>query len=265
MEVSLALNEKDYMFVHSDPKLIALARRLQDLSDENARRIFTTHPTKFNMDTQMNDEVYSQLALHALGVHGKADAPKVCKCGKQFTPAHPHGCVKVRRKAVTARHNGLYMTLGRICQDAGYIATFEPKTHPEDDPSNKRPDILVVSAADDEKSFSIDTSVIHTTSASYLKTMVSDQLQTRANTKTKLYQAREGALGREFIPFIVTSFGTFHADAINLLDRIAVHARARNLTPCIDAFKKNAIRRLLYTLHLGNFAVLEYAWSQRFG
>jgi hypothetical protein len=124
-----------------------------------------------------------------------------------------------------------------------------------------KPDLVVTSA--DGKSFSVDTSVVHTAAPSYVKTNVMTQLQNRANAKTKKYKAREDSLGRDFVPFVLSSFGTFHKDALNLLDKIAAHARARNLTWCKHAFRKQAIRKLLYTLHLGNSAVLEYSWTSQ--
>jgi hypothetical protein len=63
--------------------------------------------------------------------------------------------------------------------------------------------------------------------------------------------------------FVLSSFGTIHKDALNLLDKIAAHARARNLTWCKHAFLKQEIRNLLCTLHLGNSAVLEYSWTSQ--
>ena len=168
----------------------------------------------------------------------------------------------MRRKAVTARHNSFYTTLSQICTEAGYVATVEPHTRFEDDPSNKRPNILVASA--DGPSFSIDTTVIHTSSESYVKTEVAKQMKTRAQFKNTKYLAREQSPGRNLCPFVVTSFGTFHDGALDVLKKIGEHALKRKRTWNVDMFVKQAIRRLLYTLHLGNSAVLEYAWNQKF-
>mgnify|MGYP003340931046 FL=1 len=162
-------------------------------------------------------------------------------------------------RSVTTRHDCLVSALVYILKLAGLAAVPEPKPNIASGESNLKPDILVTSA--DKKSFTIDTSVVHTTAPSYVKTNVKSQLQNRANAKTSKYKAREESLGRDFVPFVLSSFGTFHSSALQLLDKIAEHARLRNLTWCKHAFRKQAIRRLLYTLHLGNSAVLEYSWN----
>jgi hypothetical protein len=259
-EITAALGQVDKETIASKPQLQELARRLEDLCDVNARRIFTATPSAFNLDTALNNRVFCNIVLHALGVHIKPDAPThCCTCKQLYTPAHPHCCITERRKAVTTRHDCLVYALVYIIRQAGLAAVMEPKPNIASGEPNLKPDVLVTSA--DGKSFTIDTSVVHTTAPSYVKTNVKSQLQNRANAKTSKYKAREESLGRDFVPFVLSSLGTFHSSAIQLLDKIAEHARLRNLTWCKHAFRKQAIRRLLYTLHLGNSAVLEYSWN----
>ncbi len=260
--VTAAMDDRDAETISTFSSLAELIRRMEDFSDINARRIITTHPNAFNMDTELNDRVFCNIVLQELGLHIKSDPPKTCVCGRAYTPAHPHGCVKLRRKAVTARHNSLAATLAQILIEAGFVVTIEPQTGVDFDPSKKKPDLLVESASG--RSFSIDTTVIHTTSESYVKTGVASQMNTRAKLKKTKYTARESSANRDFFPFVVTSFGSFHSEALNLLKRIGDHAVKRKLTWNSDMFVKKAIRRLLYSLHLGNSAVLEYAWNQKF-
>ena len=106
--------------------------------------------------------------------------------------------------------------------------------------------------------------MIHTSCESYVKTEVAQQMNTRAQLKNNKYLAREKSQGRNFYPFVVTSFGTFHKVALDVLKMIGKYALRRKRTWDEHMFVKKAIRRLLYTLHLGNSAVLEYAWNQKF-
>jgi lipopolysaccharide biosynthesis protein len=108
---------------------------------------------------------------------------------------------------------------------------------------------------------SIDTTVIHTTAESYKNAPIEQQLSKRAEAKRTKYKDREAADGREFIPFVLTSFGTFHDEAIELLNRIGTIASQNRIMPK-EVFVKNTIRRLLNSLHRGNSVLLEYSWQQ---
>ncbi len=71
----------------------------------------------------------------------------------------------------------------------------------------------------------------------------------------------ELAKNRLFIPFALTSLGTFGPDALKLIDILAIHATefAGYSTP--KAFKNRAMQMLIAKLHFGN---INNACSERY-
>jgi hypothetical protein len=254
--------EHDQQVISDDPNLLELARRMEDLKSVSARRIFTTTPSAFNTANEISDHIFGNVFLHAVGSHIKPNPPQYCRCGEVYTTAHAHCCILDRRKTITSRHDSMSVGIAEVGRNAGCITILEPSSSYQHNNFKTRikPDVRVESP--DGTSFSIDTSIIHTTAASYLRTDVEQQLATRAKTKSNKYEERERAEGRNFYPFIVTSFGTFHKTAVNVIDKLAELAVKNNRTHSKEAFAKQAMRRLLLTLHLGNSVILEYSWRQ---
>ena len=62
-----------------------------------------------------------------------------------------------------------------------------------------------------------------------------------------------------FHPFIITSMGTFHDQAIGILTYISNIAKEQARAHCEKSFLKKAINRILHTLHRGNVHLLQYA------
>ena len=242
-----------------------LQRRMEDLADRNARRLFTTHPHAYGTGKGFKNGPYRVIFLHAIGMHINNPPPAYCVCSKPFSPDHPHCCVEIRRKAVTDRHDSITSTFGDICPDAGCQTSLEPKMRTANQQAkqpNVRADIRVTTP--DGKVFSSDTSVIHTTAETYTKQSVkdSDQLEARANTKISKYAHLALSKGQIFYPFILTSMGTFHDKAIGLLTYISKIAKEQGRTHCAEAFLKQSINCLLDALHRGNVHLLQYAFDR---
>ena len=244
----------------TDPSYEVLARRMEDLSSVTARRLWTTHPHAYGTGKGFRNGPYRIIFLHAIGMHISNNIPAKCACNQEFTPDHPHCCVEIRRKAVTDRHDSVTKTFGDICKDAGCQVTLEPTmrlANQKEKQANKRADAIITTP--DGKTFSIDTSVIHTTAKTYASITVTDQLANRAQTKAGKYAHIAQAHNHSFYPFIMTSMGTFHNKALDVLTHIAKIAKEQARAHCDKVFLKQAINRLLSTLHRGNIHLLQYA------
>jgi hypothetical protein len=247
----------------SDPGYEVLARRMEDLSSTSARRLWTTHPHAYGTGKGFRNGPYRIILLHALGMHISNKVPAKCACNHAFSPDHPHCCVDIRRKAVTDRHDGITKTFGDICKDAGCQVTLEPTmrlANQQVKQSNKRADAIVTTP--DGTTFCIDTSVIHTTAKTYTNISVADQLNNRAQMKIGKYAHIAQAQKQKFYPFILTTMGTFHDQAIGVLTRIANIAKEQARAHCEKAFLKQSINKLLDTLHKGNIHLLQYALNR---
>ena len=246
-----------------DPGYEILARRMEDLSSVTARRLWTTHPHAYGTGKGFRNGPYRVIFLHALGMQINKKVPAKCACNLDYTPDHPHCCMEIRRKAVTDRHDSITRTFGDICKDAGCQVTLEPtmrRANQQVKQSNKRADAIVTTP--DEITFSIDTSVIHTTAKTYTRIAVGEQLNNRAQAKIDKYAHITQHQNSKFYPFIMTSMGTLHEKAINVLEYIAGIAKEQARAHCEKIFLKQAINRLMDTLHRGNIHLLQYALNR---
>jgi hypothetical protein len=138
---------------------------MQDLKDTNASRIFTAHPTAFNIDGNTTDATFKNDLLHALGCFTGANPPKTSKCEKEYTPSHAHCCVVDRRKAVTSRHDILINVLSNVCREA-QCHTIEPTSSRPKDQPRIRPDLRIDmqdTSGQTQVKVSLDTTMVHTT------------------------------------------------------------------------------------------------------
>ena len=189
---------------------------MEDLSSVTARRLWTTHPHAYGTGKGFRNGPYRVIFLHALGMQINKKVPAKCACNLDFTPDHPHCCMEIRRKAVTDRHDSITRTFGDICKDAGCQVTLEPtmrRANQQVKQSNKRADAIVTTP--DGITFSIDTSVIHTTAKTYTRIAVGEQLNNRAQAKidkyahitqhqnSKFYPSLEFPLDRNCIHFCI--------------------------------------------------------------
>jgi hypothetical protein len=99
--------------------------------------------------------------------------------------------MQVRRKAVIDRHNSVTTAICKMADKAGCQVTAEPKMRKANQQA-KKPNVMAdaLVATPDGTTFSVDTSVIHTTAQTYEKQTIKMQLQTRADEQvSKLGQA----------------------------------------------------------------------------
>ena len=96
-----------------------------------------------------------------------------------------------------------------------------PSTGYVEPTSAKRPDLLIFCGA---VAFSTDVSVVHLSAQSNVTREIRDfgsSLSARAKRKCERYAAAASTQGHAFLPFVVSSRGVFHKDAVSLLQRVA--------------------------------------------
>jgi hypothetical protein len=159
---------------------------------------------------------------------------------------HPHACTGIRRRGVTERHDDVIRALADFAKQYGISTSIEPKPY---EGSSESPDLLL-RFPDRERSLTVDVTIVHPLCESNTRT--SDILRARANAKNVKYAAKEREHGRDFFPFVLTSFGALHLDAIDRgLRPIAQRASVRSRMIDPNFFLQKLIRMLTLCIYKG--------------
>ena len=197
-----------------------------------------------------------------LGLPVSESLPFRCACGASLpsNPDHAHVCYKLRRTAVTIRHNMVLHCLARLARRAGATVHVEPQYDPAlvDDQNHKsRPDMQVVSFTGHHL---VDVSVTHPCAASYVGSASSRPLSA-ANARAKRKIADYGSLcasfdpPASFVPFVFETFGAAEGrvgEFVNYLAKVA----STNQVDREGRFRYRALTALAVALQVGNARVL---------
>ena len=129
---------------------------------------------------------------------------------------HALSCVKLRRKAVTTRHDSAAQLLCRFARSNGALARVEPK-----DSGSVVPDGEVTLPT---KTVLFDVSGTHPAAPSYRSNNArhpGTAISARECTKNNKYLAYATALNARFVPFVIDTYGWLGKPAIKLIKEIA--------------------------------------------
>ena len=237
---------KNLLASSSNKKLLT---RLNDLSSDTAIR-YTTQLIPSSSALLLSNKSFIDYQQHILGVHSTPLPPSLCpNCHESNHPDHNQYCILSRKTSCNSRHDDISTTIANIAREIGVFASITKRKNYNE--SRLRTDVEF-RFKDGRSPVSTDVSVIHTTSPSYINTSIPLQLQNRFATKNKTYKSREASFNRNFIPFVITSFGTLHKSSFELLHLLGKIAVDNRLFSSSDAFVNSATARIITTLHQGN-------------
>ena len=184
-----------------------------------------------------------------------------CPCNltqDNLTADHPHSCIKEKSGAIAYRSKLVTDVICDYARISGLNALVECVVGPEQD----RTDIYFTS--NNPKSFPhhIDVQITHCRCPSNFATSKGNpeiNLQHRADVKQRHYESLCKAQDEYFSPFIVSSFGMFHAKALKLISDIVDFGfstgayNIENIHPVevLNLF----VDSILCALHRGNAAI----------
>jgi hypothetical protein len=233
----------------TDPMLL---RSLEAFSNPLARRIFgilgrTQEQRLSPEDCSIFNRFYFQIPF-------KPDPPPFCICGQAFTFDHPLSCLKLRRFAVTHRHDLVKSSVGKGLSDNGYAVHYERRIW---NVNRLRPDLLFTTSIHSalESAFG-EISIIHTDAPSYTHTAVTTQLANRARVKVAKYANACTRANRHCHPLILSSYGVFGSDFTNFITKLGKVAFSthRSSSPALSSY--NLVDNILVALHTGNARIL---------
>ena len=171
-------------------------------------------------------------------------------------------CPRLRRRAVTQRHDSIAFFLRNFLCQAGAPAEIEPRLM---DNSRTRPDLSYILPRDFTQTlFLLDVSIVHPTAQSVLplalRPLAASHL--RARQKTLKYQALAQKENATFIPFILESTGAFWRTVPQTLLQIADHCcngDFEGLSP--REVKRYLSRAIAVLLQRGNANILRQGLS----
>ena len=117
-------------------------------------------------------------------------------------------------------------------------------------------DLQPLKGATQTQRYDIDVTVAHV-SAETLASSGNDfkkLLDTRARSKTSKYapQLLLAGLGVKFVPFALTSMGTLHKEALDLVSLISKYAEDCGRAECQQQFYRDWMNKMQLALHKGN-------------
>lgn len=141
----------------------------------------------------------------------------LCGADMHSHPTHPLGCVKLRRAGVNKRHDSCQNGLAGFCRANLCLVHVTPKLE-----DSKVPDLDIVFAAESRL---VDVSGTDPLAPSIRRAVAGipgQALKIRAGEKFSKYRDMAAALGKEFFPFAVESYGGLGEEALKLLDLVAL-------------------------------------------
>ena len=168
--------------------------------------IFALHSVPFPSHTAIScDGCKGELLQDEVFDHAMS-----CKFISKFTRTHRHEKIINALRATSSQ----FCITTSLCTGVGYVSPNSPK----------KPDLVFHAGATD---YVTDVSVVNLTSASYVDRNVRDfgsSLTERANRKKAKYADAALENGHTLIPFIISSRGVFHVEAVRLLKKLSAFA-----------------------------------------
>ena len=225
---------------------VSVRRRISELSDGIAKRFHQIIPSHAGL--VINDRTFMMIARHLLDLPASDTIPPACICGYALSenPSHFHSCPMMKGNAITSRHHKCIQVIQKYVHKAGGSFVIEPS-----DERGKRVDGIII-LTDVSLDVSFDFTVVHTSSLSYSSSSTSALLDARAKVKNGKYLHQSASEGRLFLPFVMSSYGVLHQDAIELLWLVADCACTNGLAVNASSFFYSFVDELLVALHCGN-------------
>jgi hypothetical protein len=224
-------------------------QRIVSSSASKAGLWLTTYPSL--PELSLVDDYFLLAVKHRLGVQPMNDLPDTCTCTANLAGDSQHffSCKKLKRKAMTVRHDAIVRLLRDAFHHVGAVVHVEPRLY---DTERVRPDLDILLP---DQNVMIDVAVTHP-GAPCRKTeyalAAANDLQSIKNKKYGDWATQRG--GR-FLPFVLETHGALgkQADAVlKLLAKVASHSSAvLSVTDFLKEFKQ----KLSVTLQRGNALV----------
>ena len=152
---------------------------------------------------------------------------------------------KLKRSAITQRHNMALQRLSGLLQKGGGSVLIEPNWY-----DGKRPDA--------QESILLDVSIVHPAAPSYFKSAAGSSLaasKIREKQKIAKYQALAKEEEARFVPFVMETYGSMGSYAAGFLKEVGSGAPEQLFMG--EGLKSYAVRALSIGLQAGNAFVLQ--------
>ena len=195
-----------------------------------------------DLNLVMNNREFQMVLLHYLGLRIYANHSPCNIClnasndpmGIHALRCHGHGNLSIR-------HDHLKLTLDAIGKECGVSSETETKNLLQDE---RRPADVFFRMFSSGKDLAIDLACIDT---SIGNRPPSEVLEAKAQEKNDSYLADLEAVGIKFTPFIMSLFGVFHKDALDLVSVLSTRWASRN-DVLVSVARCRIIQRLSFCL-----------------
>jgi hypothetical protein len=229
--------------------------RLTSCKSSRGRWIWSSYAYMLT-DKQANIVIRLWLGLDPLPNLHLVSCP-LCHRDMKMDQWHAFSCVKIRRKAVTTRHDSAAQLLARYARSNGALARIEPK-----DEASLVPDgeIILPTTTD-----LFDVSGTHPAAQSYRVNNARHPgaaIVARARSKNNKYLAYASNLGARFVPFVIDTYGWLGKDALRLVKDIendAFHPRL-GLPACTRITSSNFLELLAVDWQKHNANII-FQWN----
>jgi len=195
-------------------------------------------------DLTLSDEDYRNAAKIGLGLPCQNDLPDKCDCGEELIkdPAHFLSCRRLKRPAMSTRHDWIVNLLAKIFRELGAVVHVEPRIF---DYERVRPDLDILFP---HCQILIDVTVAHPNSPSR-KSSVQLAAATAAEARKTRHYAANAKLGNGVLrAFAVETFGGFGHQATEIIKLIQSQSHSN---------AENQIRSIAIALQKGNAHVMK--------
>jgi hypothetical protein len=249
---------------------------VRSASSANATYAFTVLPTckEFTIPTDYFNQIVRQRLM--LPIHDSITIGSKCsifQCNAQLKTEderlhHHHSCPKLKRKEITARHDGVLNQIIHLSKEAGYTVMREPNVY--DKHGNKsRPDASLLSSRANKPFKYVDVCVTDPCAKSHVQQASKAPLTAakyRETYKTTKYGKVAQDDGATFAPLVLETYGGFGKQLCSFLSTLCEQASEFQLhSPRQQAeFAYHARASIAVALQIGNARIAIAAFKQTF-
>jgi len=191
--------------------------RLRSIKGKHAGAWLTTLPLSPMLN--LSDAHFRVACRLRLGLPPQDNLPPTCQCGLNLKsdPLHFLSCKRIKRSAVTQRHNMVLQRLSHLLQQAGGSVYIEPNWF-----EGKRPDAQVNFSRGNTM---IDVSITHPSAPSLCRSAAARPLAA-AKRRENLKECKYSSIARDeecqFVPFVMESYGSLGKQAFKFLKKSVI-------------------------------------------
>jgi hypothetical protein len=228
----------------------------------------TTIPTETRYrlnDAEMENAIRLRLHLGACEFGRDANVrTHICPCGNGdllTDPLHFHSCAKLKRTAITTRHDLVLHELAELTRELHLPHKVEPRAYEiagvNANNSRKRPDLTIVTAYGKVRELLTDVAIVNPAADSHVSTGSADRALNAARSKETAKHSKYSHLEqlgiREFKGFAMEIFGAFGVEADNTLKLLFKHMDPTLVNDSPRLYEARI--RLSFALQRGNACV----------